>query len=124
MRWNLSLAALAISTFVGLGMYSYITYAYRTIHRLSSEVVALEVVVSEQKQTIAVIESKYKAQITALINLAEANKQLTEDKDRLISKLSEHDLEELSRYKPRLVEKVINNGTAQVFNDFERLSTQ
>lgn len=124
MRWNLTLAALAISTVVGLGMYSYITYTYRTIHRLSSEITTLQVVVEEQKQTIAIIESKYKAQITALISLSEANKQLNDDKERLVSKLAEHDLEELSRHKPGLVEKVINDGTAQVFNDFERLSSQ
>ena len=43
-------------------------------------------------------------------------------KDELLGKLQRHDLSRLSVQKPGLIEKRINDGTAQVFDDLEALS--
>jgi chromosome segregation ATPase len=43
-------------------------------------------------------------------------------KDELLGKLQRHDLSRLSVRKPGLIEKRINDGTAQVFDDLEALS--
>ena len=43
-------------------------------------------------------------------------------KDSLIQKLQQHDLSRLSALKPGLIEKRINDGTAQVFDELEELS--
>ena len=43
-------------------------------------------------------------------------------KDELLGKLQRHDLSRLSVQKPGLIERRINDGTAQVFDDLEELS--
>lgn len=48
--------------------------------------------------------------------------EATAYKDELISKLQRHDLSRLSLRKPGLIEKRINDGTSQVFDDLEKLS--
>jgi ABC-type transport system involved in cytochrome bd biosynthesis fused ATPase/permease subunit len=48
--------------------------------------------------------------------------EATAYKDELISKLQRHDLSRLSLRKPGLIEKRINDGTSQVFDDLEELS--
>jgi len=48
--------------------------------------------------------------------------EATAYKEELISKLQRHDLSRLSLRKPGLIEKRINDGTSQVFDDLEKLS--
>jgi len=40
--------------------------------------------------------------------------------DQLNEKLAKHDLEKLARAKPRLVERIVNRGTIDVFRMFEQ----
>jgi hypothetical protein len=56
------------------------------------------------------------AELQASLQAAEAYK------DELVQKLQKHDLSRLSVRKPGLIERRINNGTAQVFDDLENLT--
>ena len=56
------------------------------------------------------------AELQASLQAAEAYK------DELVQKLQKHDLSRCSVRKPGLIERRINNGTAQVFDDLENLT--
>lgn len=56
------------------------------------------------------------AELQASLQAAEAYK------DELVQKLQKHDLSRLSVRKPGLIERRINDGTAQVFDDLENLT--
>ena len=116
----MAVVLLAISIAFG----TYFTISQKRIASLIENQAKLELAVKTQEQTIATLDAKYKNQLSALTALAVDNKNLTSDRDRLVSKLIDHDLEELSRYKPALVEKRINDGTKQVFDSFVNLSTK
>jgi ribosomal protein L3 len=81
-------------------------------------------VVEEQKNTIATIKNKYEQQTSSLTSLLASNATLTREKENLSNKLMKHDLEELSRRKPALVETRINNGTKELFDSFVTITTE
>jgi len=84
----------------------------------------LVMAIEEQKQTIATMQSKYEQQASSLTSLLSSNATLNAEKEELSNKLMKHDLEELSRRKPALVETRINNGTKKLFDSFVTLSTK
>lgn len=52
--------------------------------------------------------------------MADVQAEASEQMRRINDAFSEHDLDQLSRAKPELVERAINDGTADVFRMFER----
>lgn len=91
---------------------------------LEQEKITLDIAVKEQQTAIEQIQASYKLQTTSLMALASANSDLTIEKDILSNKLMKHDLEELSRRKPVLVETRINNGTKELFSSFMSITAQ
>lgn len=91
---------------------------------LEQEKITLDIAVKEQQAAIEQIQASYKLQTTSLMALASANSDLTLEKDILSNKLMKHDLEELSRRKPVLVETRINNGTKELFSSFMSITAQ
>jgi hypothetical protein len=86
--------------------------------------ITLEVAVQQQQAAIQQIQTSYKLQTSRLMTLASANSDLNLEKDILVNKLIKHDLEELSRHKPILVETRINNGTKELFSSFMSITAQ
>ena len=91
---------------------------------LEQNKVALELAVKEQQAAIQQIQNSYKLQTTSLMALASTNSDLSLEKEILSNKLMKHDLEELSRRKPGLVETRINNGTKELFSGFRAITAQ
>lgn len=124
MGLNLTGIMAVITLAISLAFGTYFTVSQKRIASLIENQAKLELAVKTQEQTIATLNARYKNQLSAFTALTADNKNLTTDRDRLVNKLIDHDLEELSRYKPALVEKRINDGTKQVFDSFVNLSTK
>ncbi len=86
--------------------------------------ITLELAVKEQQAAIQQIQTSYKLQTNSLMSLASTNSELSIEKEILSNKLMKHDLEELSRRKPGLVETRINNGTKELFSGFRSITAQ
>ena len=119
-----TLAAGAILFIVSGSFFAYYKVASAEIATLKDNNIRLTLAIEEQKQTIATIQSKYEQQASSLTSLLSSNSTLSKEKEELSNKLMKHDLEELSRRKPALVETRINNGTKELFNSFVTLSTE
>jgi len=55
--------------------------------------------------------------------LTVSSNRANEKVDELREKFARHDLNMLSLRKPKLIEKVVNRGTARVFKELEELTT-
>lgn len=84
----------------------------------------LTIAIDQQKAAIDAIQTQYKQQTTSLMSLAASNTSLSAERDALSNKLMKHDLEELSRRKPALVETRINNGTKELFSSFMSITSK
>ena len=118
---------LLISTaiIVGLGG-SFVAYYKVSQNKLISLVEAnskLTMAITQQQAAIDSIESKYRIQAESFSGLLSANAVLSAEKEKLSTKLMEHDLEELSKRKPALVEKRINDGTKELFSSFTSITS-
>ena len=108
---------------VGYGAKYYYDTTQNTIATLRENNVKLETAVQAKDTAINQLETDAKVQ-------AQLNSKLTKDlqkseayRDTLTAKLAKHNLTRDSLMKPGLVEKVINNATKNVFNDFRDITT-
>lgn len=119
-----TLATVAILFIVSGSFYTYHKVASSKIATLVETNSKLNLAVTEQKAAIDSIQTKYQKQANTLSVLITANSTLSREKEALSNKLMKHDLEELSRRKPGMVEKRINDGTKELFSSFTDLSTE
>lgn len=114
-----------LSLLVGVGYSAkyYYDTTQNTIAALRENNVKLETAVQAKDAAINQLETDAKVQ-------AQLNSKLTKDlqkseayRDTLTAKLAKHNLTRDSLIKPGLVEKVINNATKNVFNDFRDITT-
>tara|TARA_R110000803_G_scaffold17479_15_gene47074 strand:- start:282 stop:656 length:375 start_codon:yes stop_codon:yes gene_type:complete len=122
MKVSMMLLALLVSS--SLVSAWYYKYSQDIIMTLQTNNAKLEVAITTQKETITSMKENFERQAAALTGLSLANQSLNDEKDALSTKLMKHDLEELSRRKPVLIERRINSGTKTLFDDFIELSTQ
>ena len=118
-------AIFIISLLAGVGYSAkyYYDTTQNTIATLRENNVKLETAVQAKDAAINQLETDAKVQ-------AQLNSKLTKDlqkseayRDTLTAKLAKHNLTRDSLMKPGLVEKVINNATKNVFNDFRDITT-
>lgn len=119
----LGLSAAVIAT-MSIGFYFYYQHSQNTIQDITRQLATMTVAFEQEKVAVEHLQTVYKKQTSTLLQLAEDNTNLSQDKDRLVDKLIKHDLEELSRAKPNLVEGIINNGTQEVFDNFRDITSQ
>ena len=107
---------------VGYSAKYYYDTTQNTIATLRENNVKLETAVQAKDAAINQLETDAKVQ-------AQLNSKLTKDlqkseayRDTLTAKLAKHNLTRDSLMKPGLVEKVINNATKNVFNDFRDIT--
>lgn len=107
---------------VGYSAKYYYDTTQNTIAALRENNVKLETAVQAKDAAINQLETDAKVQ-------AQLNSKLTKDlqkseayRDTLTAKLAKHNLTRDSLMKPGLVEKVINNATKNVFNDFRDIT--
>ena len=122
MKVSMMLLALLVSS--SLVSAWYYKYSQDIIMTLQTNNAKLEVAITTQKETITSMKENFERQAAALTGLSLANQSLNDEKDALSTKSMKHDLEELSRRKPVLIERRINSGTKTLFDDFIELSAQ
>lgn len=121
---KLYIAIFIVSLLAGVGYSAkyYYDTTQNTIAALRENNVKLETAVQAKDAAINQLETDAKVQ-------AQLNSKLTKDlqkseayRDTLTAKLAKHNLTRDSLMKPGLVEKVINNATKNVFNDFRDIT--
>jgi hypothetical protein len=121
---KLYIAIFIVSLLAGFGYSAkyYYDTTQNTIATLRENNVKLETAVQAKDAAINQLETDAKVQ-------AQLNSKLTKDlqkseayRDTLTAKLAKHNLTRDSLMKPGLVEKVINNATKNVFNDFRDIT--
>jgi len=90
---------------------------------LKANQIQLKSSISEQNNLILNMESDYKESQSLIDDINNKSADLRIEVKSLENKLRKHDLEKLSKSKPRLIEKIINKGTKKVFREFEDIST-
>jgi regulator of replication initiation timing len=119
-----TMLAAAILVIISSTFYTYYKISSNKIDTLVEANSKLTMAIEEQKNTIAIIKSRYEQQASSLTSLLASNATLNIEKENLSNKLMKHDLEELSRRKPALVEKRINDGTKELFDSFITITTE
>jgi|TARA_B000000565_G_scaffold120251_1_gene90509 hypothetical protein len=105
---------------LGLGSY----YLYNQNQVLSANNLALEGAVAEQQAAMNVMKENFEKQGKALNNLASRNAQIEQEMNSYLDIFRRHNLNQLAIAKPGMIEKRINDGTAQVFESIENDSKE
>ena len=124
MRFNL-LAILIVLLLASSGLFVvYYKHTQEQLAVLAADKAKLDIAIQQQQDAIAAVQAQYKQQTSSLMSLASSNSSLSLERDALSNKLMKHDLEELSRRKPALVETRINNGTKDLFSSFMSITSK
>jgi flagellar basal body-associated protein FliL len=123
MGWKLSVMLFVLMSVMGGGGYFYYQSTQNTIRQLAENNAVLESAAQAQKNTITTLQADYERYNALNLDLQQRLQQSEAQKNELEDKLSRHDLTVLSLRKPGLVERTVNRGTQEVFNDFAELTT-
>ena len=105
---------------LGLGSF----YLYQQNQVLSANNLALEGAVQEQQMAMDAMKESYEKQGKALNNLVSKNAQIEQEMNQYLDIFRRHNLNQLAIAKPGMIEKRINDGTAQVFESIENDSKE
>ena len=105
-----------------LGLATF--YLYNQNQTLTANNLALEGAVAEQQAAMNVMKENFEKQGKALNNLASRNAQIEQEMNSYLDIFRRHNLNQLAIAKPGMIEKRINDGTAQVFESIENDSKE
>ena len=78
----------------------------------------LESTIEEQNENLEATVANHKLIVSQIEKLTVSNQESQAEAQRLKKKFAEHDLQHLSLRKPGLIERIINNGTQKVAQEF------
>ena len=118
------IVVLVVLSGVGYGAISYYNDTQERLATLRDNNAKLEVANKSKEEALKTIQSN--AEKTNKLNKELQGKLQDAEvyQDDLRRKLQKHDLTRLSEKKPGLVEKKINEGTQELFNDFESITAK
>jgi len=124
--WQLS-AGLGLALALSLGgfkMYYDKTEAQKDalvtqIKQASENQKLLEKTIADQNAQIDQQREKQRAVLLKIEQLTEDHQNAMKEVDTIRKKFAKHNLDVLTLRKPKLIEKIINRGTAEVLNDLE-----
>lgn len=122
MGLKLSLIFLVIMGVMAGGFYFYYKDSQKRLAILTENAAKAELAVEVQKAAITSMKDNFEKQAVLVTNLQGKLSEAEDGYKKLSSKLRRHDLEELSRAKPGLMEKKINNGTKRLLLELEAIS--
>ena len=102
--------------------YLYYKSSQETIATLHQNNAKLEVAMQTQQATIKNLKTSFDKQILLAGKLQVKLLDAETGYKKLSSKLRRHDLEELSRAKPKDMERRINRGTKRLITELEEIS--
>lgn len=111
---------LAIAVYIG---YNYVTGLQKKVIEQAASLAVIEMALDETNKTITRLE---RDRVESARRIRELDIKMN-DAERVVEDLrdllSKHDLTRLSRSKPELIERRINEATDKVFRDIEQLTT-
>ena len=105
-----------------LGLATF--YLYNQNQTLSSTNLALEGAVLEQQQAMTAMKESFEKQGKSLQQMMQKNAQIEQEMNQYLDIFRRHNLNQLAIAKPGMIEKRINDGTAQVFESIENDSKE
>jgi len=121
-RTYITLSAIAVSGAVLFGAYKFVTNMQDTIEKQALTIAQQQSALATTNETLNKFKQSLERQTTLNAELDKALREAEVYVNSIRSKLIRHDLETLAEQKPGLIEKRINDGTAKVFNDLERIT--
>ena len=129
MGFKVSAAAGVLLLLSGIAFKLYYDKAQAQIAALKQEIITLQQneellkkEIAEQNEQLQEQLRKSQEQFEQINLLNERNQQANADIANLRSKFAKHDLNYLSLRKPKLIEKIVNKGTAEVLTNLENLT--
>jgi len=129
MGFKVSAAAGVLLLLSGIAFKLYYDKAQAQIASLQQEIITLQQneellkkEIAEQNEQLQEQLKKSQEAFEQINLLNERNQQASADIANLRAKFAKHDLNYLSLRKPKLIEKIVNKGTAEVLNQLENLT--
>ena len=122
MGFKLAIMSFVIMAVMTGGFILYYKDTQKTIATLHQNNAKLEGAVESQKAAIESMDENFTKQSKLVGDLQIKLSEAEDGYKKLSSKLRRHDLEELSRAKPGLMENRINKGTARLILELEEIS--
>ena len=122
MGFKIAFMSFVIMAVMAGGFYFYYKDTQEKIATLHQNNAKLNSAVQTQKAAIKSMEENFNRQVELVGTLQTKLSEAEDGYKKLSSKLRRHDLEELSRAKPGLMEKRINKGTTRLINELEEIS--
>lgn len=122
MGFKLAIMSFVIMAVMAGGFILYYKDTQKTIATLHQNNAKLEGAVESQKAAIESMDENFTKQSKLVGDLQIKLSEAEDGYKKLASKLRRHDLEELSRAKPGLMENRINKGTARLILELEEIS--
>ena len=82
----------------------------------------LETTISDQNLEMEEQQKKQQAVLLKIDRLTQEHQEAMREVEDIRKKFSKHNLDVLSLRKPKLIEKIINRGTADVFTNLESIT--
>ena len=105
-----------------LGLATF--YLYNQNQTLSANNLALEGAVEEQQAAMTAMKESFEKQGKSLQQMMLKNAQIEQEMNQYLDIFRRHNLNQLAIAKPGMIEKRINDGTAQVFESIENDSKE
>ena len=105
-----------------LGLATF--YLYNQNQTLSPNNLALEGAVEEQQAAMPAMKESFEKQGKSLQQMMQKNAQIEQEMNQYLDIFRRHNLNQLAIAKPGMIEKRINDGTAQVFESIENDSKE
>ena len=99
-------------------------YLYNQNQTLSANNLALEGAVEEQQAAMTAMKESFEKQGKSLQQMMQKNAQIEQEMNQYLDIFRRHNLNQLAIAKPGMIEKRINEGTAQVFESIENDSKE
>ena len=122
MGFKLAIMSFVIMAVMAGGFILYYKHTQEKIATLHQNNAKLEGAVESQKAAIESMDENFTKQSKLVGDLQSKLSEAEDGYKKLASKLRRHDLEELSRAKPGLMENRINKGTARLILELEEIS--
>ena len=122
MGFKLAIMSFVIMAVMAGGFIFYYKHTQKTIATLHQNNAKLQGAVESQKAAIESMDENFTKQSKLVGDLQIKLSEAEDGYKKLASKLRRHDLEELSRAKPGLMENRINKGTARLILELEEIS--
>jgi hypothetical protein len=121
-NWKRLLIEVAVvGSLLAIG-YWYFNFSQAKIAALESDKAKLTVAVDVQKKTIDSLQKFMSKQAQNLTDLQKELADAESERAKLAAKLAKHDLEELARKKPGLIENIINQASNKEIQDLKNMT--